>query len=155
MISEQVTDIQWMRKFYFQTGEALKNFLENEIFPSSSYSSLNSNCCSGMPLLKQVVLISSTFRSVKTLSSFPLQFSRAVCFGKICQYVFYSPVLLWLLLPAGPVSPHTHHLGSLVPKPWTEGHYMIFFSFFFLAMSGKQIHNDQEPLLPRSKSTLW
>ena len=86
-----------------------------------------------MPFLKQVVLISSTFRSVKTLSSFPLQFSRAVCFGKICQYVFYSPVLLWLLLPAGPVSPHTHHLGSLVPKPWTKGHHIwcFFLSFFF------------------------
>ena len=26
----------------------------------------------------------------------------------------HFPVLLWLLLPAGPVSPHTHHLGSLV-----------------------------------------
>ena len=95
-----------------------------------------------MPYLKQAVLISSTFRSVKTLSSFPLQFSRAVCFGKICQYVFYSPVLLWLLLPAGPVSPHTHHLGSLVPN---LGQKVTIWCFFFFLFFGKE----------RKTSTQW
>ena len=152
---------RWLiyREWESSTFRQGRNIGKNEILPSSSYSSLNSNCCSGTcPFSNKLCWFQVHSVQSKLFHLFHSYSAEQLALVEYAN-VFYFPVLLWLLLPAGPVSPHTHHLGSLVPKPWTDGHhidiYIMIFFLFFLAMSGKQIHNDQEPLLPRSKSTLW
>ena len=133
MISEQVTDIQGMRKSYFQTGEVkfwgtsgkMKSSLLPLIPPSIAIAVLVCPFSNKLYWFQVHSVQSKLFHLFHSNSAEQLA---------LVEYanVFYSPVLLWLLLPAGPVSPHTHHLGSLVPKPWTKGHHIwCFLSFFF------------------------
>ena len=157
MISEQVTDIQWMRKFYFQTGEALKNFLENEISPSSIHSSLNSNCCSGTCPFSNKLCWFQVHSDQSRLfhlfhSNLAEQFAlvKYANMSSILQYscdCFFLLALFLLILTTWALL--FQNLGQKVTI------YDVFPLLSFLAKSEKQIHSDQEPLLPRSKSTLW
>ena len=156
MISEQVTDIQWMRKFYFQTGEALKNFLENEISPSSIHSSLNSNCCSGTCPFSNKLCWFQVHSDQSRLfhlfhSNLAEQFAlvKYANMSSILQYscdCFFLLALFLLILTTWALL--FQNLGQKVTI------YDVFF-LSFLAKSEKQTHSDQEPLIPRSKSTLW